>query len=96
MSDVGEQRRRREGRRRRRRSFSIPWSGSGAQEAEERRKKKMMWGKKSKLTPAPYLYCGTRVVGVVVVLHYPDRFCGRSLRGGAEWSGGSCNRATGQ
>jgi hypothetical protein len=53
MSDVGEQRRRCEERRRRRRSFSVPCSGGGAQEAEERRNKKTVWGKKSKLTPAP-------------------------------------------
>jgi hypothetical protein len=53
-------------------------------------------GKKSKFTPIPYLYRKTEVVGIVVVIHYPDRFCGDSPRGGAEWGGGSCNRATTQ
>jgi hypothetical protein len=54
----------------------------------------MVWGKKISLPPPPYLYaCQVRVVGMVV-LHSPDRFCGESPRGGAEWGGGSCNRAT--
>jgi hypothetical protein len=52
MTDIGEHQRQREASRRRR-SLSVPWSGGGAQEAEEQRKKKTMWGKKSKLTPAP-------------------------------------------
>jgi hypothetical protein len=51
-------------------------------------------GKKSKFTPVPYLYRRTEVVGIVVVIHYSDRFCGESTRGGAEWGGGYCNRAT--
>jgi hypothetical protein len=53
MSYDGKQRRRRAGGRRRRSSFSVPWSGDEAQETRERRKKKMLWGKKSKFTPAP-------------------------------------------
>jgi hypothetical protein len=51
-------------------------------------------GKKSKLPP-PRIYTEeARVVGIMGVFHYPDRFCGESPRGGAEWGGGSCNRAT--
>jgi hypothetical protein len=54
----------------------------------------MVWGKKISLPPPPYLYaCQVRFVGMVV-LHSPDRFCGESPRGGTEWGGGSCNRAT--
>jgi hypothetical protein len=50
--------------------------------------------KRISLPLPPYLYaCQVRVVGMVV-LHYPDRFCGKSPRGGTEWGGGSCNRAT--
>jgi hypothetical protein len=52
--------------------------------------------KRASYPPLPYLYRGMVVVGVVVVFHYPDRFCGRSRRGGTEWGGGSCNRATRQ
>jgi hypothetical protein len=62
------------------------------QEAEEQRKKMMAWGKKEKFTPTVlFIYRGVGVVGVAV-LHYPDRFCGDSPRGGAEWGGGSSNR----
>jgi hypothetical protein len=53
MSYVGEQRRRCAGGRRRRSSFSVPRSGSEAQETKEQRKKKTLWGKKCKFTPAP-------------------------------------------
>jgi hypothetical protein len=54
----------------------------------------MAWGKKERFTPAALFICrGVRIVGVVV-LHYPDRFCGKSPHGGTEWGGGSCNRAT--
>jgi hypothetical protein len=53
----------------------------------------MLWGKKRSLPPPPYLYvCQVRVVGRVV-LHSPDRSCSESPCGGAEWGGGSCNRA---
>jgi hypothetical protein len=56
----------------------------------------MMWGKKGKFTPAAlFIYRRVGVVGVVV-LHYPDRFCGKSIRGGMEWGGGSSNHATRQ
>jgi hypothetical protein len=56
----------------------------------------MVWGKKISLPPPPYLYARqVRVVGMIV-LHYPDRFCGKSPRGGTEWGGGYCNRATTQ
>jgi hypothetical protein len=34
--------------------------------------------KRASLPPPPYLYCGTRVMGIVVVLHYPDRLGGKS------------------
>jgi hypothetical protein len=71
-------------------------SGGGAQETEDGRKKTMVWGKKENFTPAAlFIYRLVRVVGVVV-LHYPDRFCGKSPHGGMEWGGGSCNRATRQ
>jgi hypothetical protein len=64
-------------------------SGGGAQGTEERRKKTMVWGKKERFTPAAlFIHCQVRVVGVVV-LHYPDRFCGKSPCGGMEWGGGS-------
>jgi hypothetical protein len=66
------------------------------QQTEEQRKKMMAWGKKEKFTPAVlFINRRVRVVGVAV-LHYPDRFCGDSSCGGAEWGGGSCNRATRQ
>jgi hypothetical protein len=56
----------------------------------------MVWGKKEKFTPAAlFIHRQVRVVGVVV-LHYPDRFCGKSPCGGMEWGGGSYNRATTQ
>jgi hypothetical protein len=56
----------------------------------------MVWDKKEKFTPAAlFIYRLVRVVGVVV-LYYPDRFCGKSPCGGMEWGGGSCNRATSQ
>jgi hypothetical protein len=52
--------------------------------------------KRRSLPPPPYLYAyQVRVVGMVV-LHYPDHFCGKSPRGGMEWGGGYCNRATRQ
>jgi hypothetical protein len=59
----------------------------------KRQRKKKEWGKKRELPPLPYLYRGTVVMGTVVVLHYPDRFCGGSPHGGALWGGGSSNRA---
>jgi hypothetical protein len=50
--------------------------------------------KRISLPPPPYLYAyQVRVVGMVV-LHSPDRFCGKSPCGSTEWGGGSCNRAT--
>jgi hypothetical protein len=56
----------------------------------------MVWGKKEKFTPAAlFIYLWVRVVRVVV-LHYPDRFHSESPRGGTEWGGGYCNRATRQ
>jgi hypothetical protein len=80
---------------RRRRRFSVPQSGGEAQEAEGQRKKTMAWGKK-KFTPAVlFIYRQVRVVREEV-LHYPDRFCGKSPRGGTEWGGGYSNRATRQ
>jgi hypothetical protein len=95
MSGVVERRRRRGADRRRRRCWSsVLRSGGEAQEAEGQGRKTMVWGKKISLPPPPYLYaCQVRVVGMVV-LHSPDRFCGKSPRGGTEWGGGSCNRAT--
>jgi hypothetical protein len=70
-------------------------SGGRAQETEEQRKKMMVWGKKEKFTPAAlFIYRQVRVVGIVVSVPLPDRFCGKSPRGGTEWGGGSCNRAT--
>jgi hypothetical protein len=73
---------------------SVLRSGGEAQEAEEQRRKTMVWGKKISLPPPPYLYAyQVRVVGMVV-LHSPDRFCSKSPRGGTEWGGSSCNRAT--
>jgi hypothetical protein len=95
MSGVVE-RRRRCGADRRQSRFSVPWSSGEAQEAEGQRKKTTAWGKKEKFTPAAlFIYLRVRVVGVVV-LHYPDRFRGESPRGGMEWGGGYCNRATRQ
>jgi hypothetical protein len=56
----------------------------------------MVWGKKEKFTHAVlFIYRRVRVVGVVV-LHYPDYFCGKSSRGGTEWGSSYCNRATRQ
>jgi hypothetical protein len=56
----------------------------------------MVWGKKERFTPAAlFIRRQVRVVGVVV-LHYPDRFCGKPPRGGMEWGGGSYNHATKQ
>jgi hypothetical protein len=56
----------------------------------------MVWGKKEKFTPAAlFIYRLVRIVGVVV-LHYPDRFYGKSPHGGMEWGGGSCNCASRQ
>jgi hypothetical protein len=54
----------------------------------------MKWGKKGELPPLPYLYRRAAVVGTVVVLHYPNRFCGSLPCGGMTWGGGSNNRAT--
>jgi hypothetical protein len=52
--------------------------------------------KRRSFTPtALFIHRQVRVVGVVV-LHYPDRFCGKSPRGGMEWGGGSYNHATTQ
>jgi hypothetical protein len=71
------ERRRRRGAGRRRSFFSGPRYGGEAQEAEGQRKKTMVWGKKGKFTPAAlFIYRRVGVVGVVV-LHYPDRFCGK-------------------
>jgi hypothetical protein len=93
MSGVVERRRRR-GAGRRWRRFSVPQTGGEAKGAEGQRKKTMAWGKKESFTPAALFICRrVRIVGVVV-LHYPDRFCGKSPRGGTEWGGGYCNRAT--
>jgi hypothetical protein len=70
--------------------------GSEAQEAEGQGKKTMVWGKKEKFTPAAlFISLQVRVVGVVV-LHYPDRFYGKSPRGSTEWGGAYCNCATRQ
>jgi hypothetical protein len=71
----------------------VAQSSRGGLEVKGQRKKKE-WGKKQELPPLPYLYRGAVVVGTVVVLHYPDRFCGGSPCGGALWGGGSSNRAT--
>jgi hypothetical protein len=68
-------------------------SGGGELEVKRHRKKKE-WGKKQELPPLPYLYRGAVVVGTVVVLHYPDRFCGGSPCGSVSWGSGSSNRAT--
>jgi hypothetical protein len=57
-------------------------------------RKETKCGKGGKLPLLPYLYHRAAVVGTVVVLHYPDRFCGSSPHGGATWGGGSNNRAT--
>jgi hypothetical protein len=96
MPYIGEQRRRRAGGGRWRSSFSVPQSGGEVQETREQRKKTMVRGKKEKFTLAAlFIHRQVRVVGVVV-LHYPDRFCGKSPCGGMEWGGSSCNRATRQ
>jgi hypothetical protein len=42
--------------------------------------------KRASLPLPPYLYCRTKVVGIMVVIHYSDRFCGDSPHGGAEWA----------
>jgi hypothetical protein len=42
--------------------------GGGAEEEER------VGVKRGELPPLPYLYRGAAVVGMVVVLHYPDRF----------------------
>jgi hypothetical protein len=68
-------------------------SAGGELEVKRQRKKKE-WGKKRELPPLLYFYRGVVVVGTVVVLHYPDRFCEGSPRGGTSWGGGSNNRAT--
>jgi hypothetical protein len=78
---------------RRRLGVSVARSGGGELEMKRRRKKKE-WGKKQELPPLPYLYRGAADMGRVVVLHYPDYFCGGSPRGGATRGGGSNNRAT--
>jgi hypothetical protein len=91
-----DERRRRRGAGRRQCRFSIPRTSGEAQEARGQRKKTTVWGKKEKFTPAAlFIYRQVGVVGVVV-LHYPDRFCGKSPCGGTEWGGGSYNRATRQ
>jgi hypothetical protein len=71
----------------------VAQSGGGELKVKRQRKKKE-WGKKRELPPLPYLYRGAVVVGTVVVLHYPDHFCGGSPCGDASWGGGSSNRAT--
>jgi hypothetical protein len=43
--------------------------GEGAEEEEG------VGVKRKELPPLPYLYHGAAVVGAVVVLHYPDRYC---------------------
>jgi hypothetical protein len=50
----------------------LPTEGSPRRRRSGRRKS---GGKKPELPPLPYLYRGAAVVGTVVVLHYPDRFC---------------------
>jgi hypothetical protein len=93
--NVGKQWRRRAGGRRRRSFFSVPRSGGGAQGTREQRNKKALWGvKRASLPSSPYLYRRTEVMGIAVVIHYSDHFCGDSPRSSAEWGGGSCNRAT--
>jgi hypothetical protein len=73
---------------------AVLWTGGGAQETKEQGRKTMVGGKKIRLPPPPYLYdCQDRVVGIVGVFHYHDRFCHKLPRGGMEWGGGSCNRA---
>jgi hypothetical protein len=85
MSGVVE-RRCRSGAGRRWSFFSVPWVGGEAQGAEEQRKKKTVWGKKERFTPtALFIYGRVGVVGVEV-LHYPDRFCSKSPRGGMKWA----------
>jgi hypothetical protein len=70
----GENRRRREGEPRRRK-FSVRLvrrrraRGEGVEEEER------VGVKSQKLPLLPYLYRGDAVVGMVVVLHYPVRFC---------------------
>jgi hypothetical protein len=93
----------------RRRASAPAWSRSTAVQvlcslgpaAERRRQRnggRRRWCgvKRRSFTPAAlYIHRQVRVVGVVV-LHYPDRFCGKLPRGGMEWGGGSYNRATRQ
>jgi hypothetical protein len=76
-----------------RREVSVARSGGGEFEVKKQRKKKE-WGKKRELPPLPYLYRGAVVVGTMVVLHYPNRFCGGSPHGSVSWGGSSGNRAT--
>jgi hypothetical protein len=72
--DDGENRCRREGGPRRRkfsgRLVQRRRARGGGVEEEER-----VGVKRGDLPPLPYLYHGAVVVGMVEVLHYPDRFC---------------------
>jgi hypothetical protein len=72
--------------------------GPAAERRRQRNGGRRRWGgvKRRSFTPAAlFIHRQVRVVGVVV-LHYPDRFCGKSPRGGTEWGGGSYNCATRQ
>jgi hypothetical protein len=60
-------------------------------------RRRLCGGKKSKFTPTP-VFIPKRLGswGSWGVFHYPDRFRSKSPRGGTEWGGGYCNRATTQ
>jgi hypothetical protein len=73
LSD-GEGRRRREGRPQWRKSLVrlLRWRRARGEGAEEEERVRVNRGE---LPPLPYLYRRAAVVGMVVVLHYPDRYC---------------------
>jgi hypothetical protein len=52
--------------------------------------------KRASLPLPPYLYRGTRVMGIMVSAPLPRPFLRKSPRGSTEWGGDSCNRATRQ
>jgi hypothetical protein len=77
--------------------FPSPFLSPAVKRKGQRRggRRRLCGGKKSKFTPTPvFIPKRPGSWGSWGVFHYPDRFCGESPRGGTEWGGGSCNRAT--